>query len=315
MTPLTVRLKDYLVVRRSFGYDLSTSERVLRRFAEFAATEGADHVTIDLFLRWKEHFGCANNNTWSARLGIIRAFACWLQAIDPRTEVPPPGLVNRKLRRTRPYIYSAEQIAEIVKSAARLPSAYGLRGWTYSTLFGLIAVSGLRINEAIGLDEADVDLCEAVLLIKRGKNGKSRIIPISACATERLKAYRAERNRILGASPAPFFLSEDGVRPTDCAARYNFVQVCQSIGLRAKEPFYKHGRGPRIHDLRHTFAVRTIMEWYRRGLNPDREMYNLSTYLGHSLPEHTYWYIEAIPELLQLASQRAEKSLTEGEAL
>jgi hypothetical protein len=139
MTPLTVRLEHYLAVRRDFGHDLSTSGRVLRRFAEFAATEGADHVTVELFLRWKAHFGCANNNTWSARLGMVRAFAGWLQAIDPRTEIPPPGLVSGKLRRTRPYIYSAGQIAEIVKGAARLTSAYGLRGWTYSTLFGLTA--------------------------------------------------------------------------------------------------------------------------------------------------------------------------------
>jgi integrase len=314
MTSLTVRLEEYVAARRSFGFDLSTSERVLRRFAEFAAAEGVNHVTADLFLRWKEHFGAANNNTWSARLGMVRGFAGWLQGIDPRTEVPPPGLVSGKLRRSRPYIYSADQIAKIVTGAARLPSAYGLRGWTYSTLFGLIAVSGLRINEAISLDDADVDLSEAVLLIKRGKNRKSRLVPLSACAAGRLSAYRTERSRILGTSYAPFFLLDSGLRPTDCAARYNFAQVCQNIGLRTQQALHKHGRGPRIHDLRHTFAVRTITEWYRKGLDPDREMLNLSTYLGHSEPEHTYWYIEAVPELLQLACQRAEQSLTKGEA-
>ena len=314
MTSLAVRLEEYVAVRRSFGFDLSTSERVLRRFAGFAAAENADHVTVDLFLRWKEHFGSADNNTWSARLGMVRCFASWLQGIDPRTEVPPPGLVSGKPRRSRPYIYTAGQIAEIVAGAARLPSAYGLRGWTYSTLFGLIAVSGLRINEAIGLDDEDVDLSEAVLLIKRGKNRKTRLVPLSACAAGRLGAYRAERNRILGTSHTPFFVQDSGLRPTDCAARYNFALVCQDIGLRTQQALHKHGRGPRIHDLRHTFAVRTITEWYRKGLDPDREMLNLSTYLGHSEPEHTYWYIEAVPELLQLACQRAEQSLTKGEA-
>ena len=309
MTPLTLRLDQYLAIRRSFGHSLSTAERVLRRFAEFAAAEGADHVSVDLFLRWKEHFGSADNNTWSARLGMVRGFAGWLQNIDPRTEIPPSGLISGKLRRSRPYIYSAEQIVQIVASAARLPSSYGLRGWTYSTFFGLIAVSGLRINEAIQLDEEDVDLKEGVLLIKRGKNGKSRMVPISACATERLKAYRAERNRILGASPAPFFRLDRGLRPTDCASRYTFARICQGIGLRARESFNKHGHGPRIHDLRHTFAVRTILEWYRQGLDPDHEMFKLSTYLGHAKLEHTYWYIEAVPELLQLACQRAERSL------
>ena len=315
MIPLSLQIEKYLTVRRGFGYDLSTSGRILRRFAEFAASEGVNHITVDLFLRWKKQFGSANNNTWAARLSVVRSFATWLQVIDPRTEVPPPDLMKYKASRTRPYIYSAEQIAEIIMEAARLPSAYGLRGWTYSTFFGLIAVAGLRISEAIWLDEKDVDLRDAVVLIKRGKNGKSRIVPITASAAERLRAYRTERNRILGASPAPFFLLDSGLRPTDCAARYNFALVCKTLGLRTQQRFYKHGRGPRIHDLRHTFAVRTMVEWYRRGVDPDREMFNLSTYLGHTNPENTYWYIEAVPELLQLACERAERSLAAGVTL
>jgi integrase len=206
-------------------------------------------------------------------------------------------------------MYSDAEITAIVAESARLPSAYGLRGWTCSTLFGLIALTGLRVNEALRLDDEDVDLKEAVLTVRRAKNGKSRFIPISPCATERLRAYRAERSRILGAGRAAFFLLENGDRPTDCTARYNFAMVCQQIGLRAPQPFNKHGRGPRIHDLRHTFAVRTITDWYRHGLDPEREMLKLSTYLGHAKPELTYWYIEAIPELLQLACERAERNL------
>jgi integrase len=314
MTPLTVRLEQYLAVRRSLGYDLSFSERVLRRFTAFTDSEGADHITVDLFLRWKKHYGSANNNTWSARLSMVRVFANWLRGFDPRTEVPPPGLISGKLRRTRPYIYTDDQVAAIVTEAAQLPSSYGLRGWTCSTLFGLIAVTGLRVSEALGLDDEDVDLNQAVLTVRHGKNGKSRLIPISECAAKRLSAYRAERNRILGASPAAFFLLERGERPTDCAARSNFAVVCQRIGLRERQAFNKHGRGPRIHDLRHTFAVRTIMNWYRRGLDPDREMLKLSTYLGYSKPELTYWYIEGVPELLQLACERAERNLGGREA-
>jgi integrase/recombinase XerD len=314
MTPLTVRLKHYIAVRRSLGYDLSFPERVLRRFTEFADSERADHVTVDLFLRWKERYGSANNHTWCTRLSMVRVFASWLQGFDPRNEVPPPGLISSKPRRTRPYIYSDDQVAEMVAEAGRLPSSYGLRGWTCSTLFGLIAVTGLRVSEAIGLDDKDVDLNEAVLSIRRGKNGKGRFVPLSASAAERMRAYRAERNRLLGSSRAAFFLLESGERPSDCSARYNFAQVSQRIGLRERQAFNKHGRGPRIHDLRHTFAVRTIMDWYRRGLDPDREMLKLSTYLGHTKPELTYWYIEAIPELLQLACERAERNLGEREA-
>jgi integrase len=286
----------------------------LCRFTEFAAAEGTDHITVDLFLRWKDHFGKANNNTWAARLGMVRAFATWLQGIDPRTEVPPAGLISHRFHRSRPYIYTDQQVAHIAEEAGGLPSSYGLRGWTYSTLFGVIAATGLRISEALGLNEEDVDLEEAVLTVRRGKNGKSRFVPVTACVVDRLRAYRHERNRLLGAKGSPFFVIENGARLTDCGARYNFAQVCQRIGLRQPQEFGKHGRGPRIHDLRHTFAVRTIIDWYRAGLDPDREMIRLSTYLGHAKPEFTYWYIEAVPELLQLASDRAARSLATGGA-
>jgi integrase/recombinase XerD len=309
MITLTERLDDYISVRRSLGYDLSFAARVLRGFTRFADQEGTDHITVDLFLRWKKGFGKADNNTWSARLGMVRVFAGWLQGHDARTEVPPPGLIAGKQRRGRPYIYSEAEVAMIVARSAKLPSRYGIRGWTCSTLFGLIAVTGLRINEAIALDEGDVDLDEGVITVKRGKNGTARFVPLAPSTVARLRAYCAERTRLLGPTTGPFFLIESGERPTDCCARYNFAIVSQDLGLREPQSVCKHGRGPRIHDLRHTFAVRTIMGWYRKGLDPDREMIKLSTYLGHSKPEITYWYIEAVPELLQLASARAERSL------
>jgi integrase/recombinase XerD len=309
MTTLTERLDEYIAVRRSLGYDLSFPARVLRGFTAFADREGCDHITVDLFLRWKKGFGKASNNTWLTRLGMVRGFAGWLQGYDARTEVPPSGLIAGKLRRGRPYIYAEAEVAMIVARAAKLPSRYGIRGWTCSTLFGLIAVTGLRINEAIALDDDDVDLDEGVITVRRGKNGTARFVPIAVCTVARLRAYRAERTRLLGPTAGPFFLIESGERPTDCCARYNFAIVSQDLGLREVQRFCKHGRGPRIHDLRHTFAVRTIMGWYCKGLDPDREMIKLSTYLGHCKPEHTYWYIEAVPELLQLASQRAERSL------
>lgn len=310
MTTMAQRLDEYVTVRRTLGYDLAFAARVLRGFAEFADNERADHLTIDLFLRWKSSFGNASNNTWARRLGMVRGFAGWLQGQDEQTEVPPSGLITGKVRRSRPYIYSEAEVAAIVVRASQLPSPYGMRGWTCSTLFGLIAVTGLRIGEALGLDDEDVDLDEGVITVTRGKNGTARYVPIASSTVARLRAYRAERDRLLGASPGPFFLIEGGQRPTDCCARYNFAVVSQDLGLRARQRFCRHGRGPRVHDLRHTFAVRTIITWYRKGLDPDREMIKLSTYLGHCKPEHTYWYIEAVPELLQLASRRAERALT-----
>ncbi len=314
MTTLSQRLTDYLAVRRSLGFSLAFDGRILRVFTAFADRAGADHITVDLFLRWKAVYGHANSNTWSHRLGMVRAFASWLKGYDDRTEIPPAGLIPARWRRPRPYIYSEKEVATLVSRAAGLRSLYGLRGWTCSTLFGLIAVTGLRVNEALRLDDDDVDLDAGVITVKRCKNGKARLVPIASSTAERLAAYHAERMRLLRPAAGAFFRNDEGRRMSDCSARYNFAVISQEMGLRERQRFCKHGRGPRIHDLRHTFAVRTIMNWYRKGLDPDREMLRLSTYLGHLKPDYTYWYIEAAPELMQLASKRAERSLAAGAA-
>jgi integrase len=302
-------LDRYLTIRRGLGYDLSTAERILRRFIAFAGRERAEHISTDLFLRWHEATGRANRQVGAVRLGIVRLFAQWLHGIDPRHEVPPRGLFPGHYRRTRPYIYSDEEIRRIVAAAAELPSVNGIRALTCSTLFGLIAVTGLRVGEAISLDAADVDLDAGVLTLRRGKLGKARLLPISDSTTARLAAYARERDRLLGAPSQPFFVSDRGGRLTDWGPRYNFAAVCQAIGLRPAEKFHRHGHGPRIHDMRHSFAVRTLANWYRTGKDPAQEMIKLTTYLGHANPAHTYWYLEAVPELLDLASRRAEASL------
>jgi integrase len=242
-------------------------------------------------------------------LSIIRVFARWLQGLDSRHEVPPASLIPYRLRRTRPYIYSGDEIQRIIQAAAKLPSIYGLRSLTFSTFFGLVAVTGMRISEAIMLDVGDVDLVAGVVTIRHGKLGKARYNPISDSTKARLSDYVKERRRLLGGQQDAFFLSEQGTRLTDCCVRYNFAVVCQQIGLRPAQLFHRHGRGPRIHDLRHTFAVHTLLNWYRTGKDAAREMIKLTTYLGHCNPAHTYWYIEAVPELLQLASQRAVTAL------
>jgi integrase len=311
MSTLAQELDRYLTIRRSLGYDLGTAARVLRRFVVFVETRKARHITTDLFLAWQAEFGQANQQTWSARLGMVRQFALWLSGIDPRNEVPPKALIPGRYRRARPYIYSEREIVRIVEEAARLPSANGIRALTFATLFGLIAVTGLRVSEAIALDDSDADLENGVLTVHRGKSGKARIVPLTQSATNRLAAYARERSRLLGHAPKSFFISDTGNRPDDCSARYNFATVCQRIGLRSPQKFNKHGRGPRIHDLRHTFAARTMVNWYRAGKDPEREMIKLSTYLGHTEPAHTYWYIEAVPELLALASERAARAISQ----
>ena len=310
MSTLSRELDRYLTIRRSLGYRLRAHERILRKLVAFAEQHGAEHISTDLFLRWKKASGgSASRHTWAQSLAIVRLFAQWLHAIDTGNEVPPRGLIPKNTRRPKPYIYSEDEIRRIVKAAAILPSANGIRALTYPVLFGLIAVTGMRISESLSLDAGEVDLETGVVTIQCGKFGKSRLLPLSADTTARLIAYARERDRHLGCRPQPFFVSDRGERIAYTTARDTFAVVCKNIGLRPAQRFGRSGRGPRIHDLRHTFAVRTIMNWYRTGKDPAREMIRLTTYLGHADPADTYWYIEAVPELLALASARAEASL------
>ncbi len=309
MSTLSAQLDNYLKIRRGLGFALRTDERILRRFTEFVISEGSELLQRDHFARWMKHFGKAGQYTWSRRLGIIRLFAAWLHANDSRNEIPPANFIPQRKRRPKPFIYTSAEIGQILDQAARLPSANGIRRLTYATLFGLIAVTGLRISEALALDCSDIDFDNDVLTVHNGKSGKQRIVPFSESASLKLRIYARERDRLSEGQPVPFFVDDHGRRISACAARYNFASVCQAVGLRQPQRYQRHGVGPRIHDLRHTFAVQTMIDWYRQGLDPNQEIIKLTTILGHESISHTYWYIEAIPELLELASSRAELSL------
>lgn len=294
----------YLTVRRQLGANLSTDERILRRFATFADHDGAEYLDTKLIMRWLESLPSASAGTRGARFRVARQFAEWLHGMDPRHEAPSRGLVPGRVQRVHPYIYSDAEIVAIIEHARTLPSVYGMRGLTCSTLFGLIAVTGLRINEALRLDNVDLDAESGVLHVRYGKLGKERLLPLDPSVVQQLQNYGRERDRLLGQKPEAFFVTCEGGRLGECGARYNFAHVCQQIGLRAPQLYLRHGRGPRIHDLRHTFAVRTLLSWYRSGNDVSREMIKLTTWLGHASPANTYWYLEAVPELLELASAR-----------
>jgi integrase/recombinase XerD len=310
---LASQLDRYLAVRRSLGYDLRTSERVLRRFVRFADDAGAQHIDTGLFLRWDASQPVAGSSTRSARLGMVRLFAMWLSSIDPAHEAPPRGLLPDRTMRQRPYIYSKAEIWDIIAAASELPSAYGMRGLTCSTFFGLIAITGLRISEALALDTSDLGVATGVLSVRHGKLGKERLLPLDQTVVDRLIAYTTERNRLLGRASTPLFVRCNGDRLSEWSARASFARVSRAIGLRGYLRFKRHGKGPRIHDLRHTFAVRTMIDWYRMGKDPAREMIRLTTWLGHASPDHTFWYIEAVPELLELAMARATRLGREAE--
>ncbi len=306
MSALHEALATYLALRRGLGAELLRPGAYLRRFVEFLDREGASVVTTELAVRWATAPADATPATWASRLDDVRRFTRWLSATDPRTEVPPPGLLPDRYRRRSPYIYSDDEVARIVREAARLPSSVGLRAHTYATLFGLLAATGLRLGEALALDRDDVDLRAALLAVRRAKFGKSRFVPVHDSTRTALRRYAEQRDVLIShpASPA-FLLSERGTRITQCSARYNFVVVSRAIGLRPPARGHSHGRGPRLHDMRHRLAARTLVRWYREGRDVERELPKLATYLGHVHVADTYWYIEAVPELLQLATERA----------
>ena len=311
MTDLSFELDRYLAIRRSLGHRLKAPEGILRRFVGFAAAQGANRITTQLFLQWHGTFGVASRETWAQRYTAVRLFARWMHGLDPTHELLPARLMPYRQRRKRPHIYSEEQIRSILREASALRSRNGLRGASYSVLFGLIAVTGLRVSEALSLNVSEVDLDAGIITVLRGKFGGERLVPIEETTRQRLCEYAAVRDRLFGQQSKRFFLDDQGGLLTSTGARYNFANICQKIGLREPQHRHGHGRGPRIHDLRHTFAVRTLIGWYRSGMDPNREMIKLTTYLGHTAPACTYWYIEAVPELLELASKRADACASE----
>ncbi len=305
MSGLRESVEEYLAIRRSLGFRLITVAYDLYNFVDFAEGEGASYITTELALRWAQLSTEAQPATRAARLGSVRRFAAWRSATDPRTQVPPQGLLPHRYRRTRPYIYSDDEIGRIVLTAGELASPKGLRARTYSTLFGLLAVTGMRVSEAVSLDRHDVDFEAAILTIRRTKFGKTRLVPVHPSTRAALRAYGQQRDQVVRVSLTPgFFVSERGTRITGCTARYTFAKVSREIGLRAPVKGHRHGHGPRLHDMRHRFAVRTLIDWYRAGLDVEREIPKLATYLGHVHVHDTYWYLEAVPELLALATER-----------
>ena len=276
MSRLDTALNEYLAIRRALGFGLREVSVCLRNFAAFLEAEGASHITTELALRWATRPADVQPATWAWRLGMVRRFAAWCKTADPRTEIPPAGLLPHRFHRKKPHLYSDEEIDKILRQAARLDSPKGLRSYTYATLFGLLAVTGMRVNEAVSLDRQDVDLVHGILNIRRTKFGKSRYVPIHPSTVKVLQQYTQRRDRIAPIPTPAFFVSERGVRIADYMARYTFAKLSQQLGLRSRAK--GHGHGPRLHDMRHRFAARTLIHWYRAGLDVERELPKLVTF-------------------------------------
>ena len=304
MISLRRAVQQYLTMRRSLGFKLRDMGRNLRHFVSFMEQQGASLITTDLALRWARQPQDVQPAQWAARLSSVRSFARYWSATDPQTEIPPLGLLPHRYKRSTPYIYSNDEIQHLLKAARNLPPPTGLRPWTYHCLFGLMAVTGLRISEAIGLDRQDVDLEQGLLTVRLTKFSKSRLVPLHPSTVRRLKSYVRRRDDLYLQPPTSrFFLSNRGTPLTDWVARSTFVKLSRQIGLRKTSDHF----GPRLHDLRHRFAVTTLLDWYRTGVDVEQRLPVLSTYLGHAHVTDTYWYLSAIPELLALTKDRLEK--------
>jgi integrase len=304
MISLRKAVENYLTMRRSLGFKLRDMGYNLRHFVSFMEQQRASIITTELALRWAQQPQDVHPAQWAARLSFVRSFARYWSATDPRTEIPPTGLLPYRTKRATPYIYSNDEIQKILKAARNLPPSTGLRPWTYYSLFGLMAVTGMRISEVIRLDHADVDLKQGLLTVRLTKFSKSRLIPLHPSTVKKLKRYLHRRDELYPRHlTARFFLSNQGTPLTDCMVRWTFVKLSRQIGLRKVGDSF----GPRLHDLRHRFAVTTLLHWYRTGLDVEQRLPVLSTYLGHAHVTDTYWYLSAIPELLALTKDRLEK--------
>jgi site-specific recombinase XerD len=258
-------------------------------------------------VRWAKLPTRVQPSRWATRLAIVRQFAEYFRTIDPRTEIPPRDLLPGTYRRKPPYLYDNDEIHQLVQAAWAMRSPTGLRAWTYATLLGLLTVTGLRITEALALDRRDVDLRDGVLAIHRTKCRKERLVPVHETTRRALLRYARVRDGVHPRRKTEAFLvSEDGRRLNHCSVREIFVRLSRRIGIRTRVG--RFGHGPRLHDLRHRLAVNTLVRWYRSGVDVERRLPVLSTYLGHTKVSDTYWYLEAIPELLRLALARVERA-------
>jgi integrase/recombinase XerD len=304
MKPLRDAIEEYLALRRSLGFKLHDTARGLRAFAAFLEQKAAPYITTALALEWAMQPVHQQPSEWARRLGFVRVFARHWRASDPRTEIPPAGLLPFRPQRAQPYLYSEQEIQKLLAAAKGLSAPNRLRPWTYHCLFGLLVVSGMRLSEALKLERQDVDLDQAVLTIRQTKFNKTRLIPLHRSTRDVLTDYAVRRDRLVPCPASPcFLLNDQGRRLEPSAVHRTFYELSRQIGLRGPADH----RGPRLHDFRHRFAVHTLIEWYRAGQDLERRLPVLSTFLGHAHVADTYWYLSIHPELMGLATRRLEQ--------
>ncbi|WP_445183484.1 tyrosine-type recombinase/integrase [Pseudonocardia sp. Cha107L01] len=298
-------LVDYLALRRALGYRLDRPEKLLGQFLDHLEHAGQSRITVAAALDWAQRpAGGGDSNWWAYRLSAVRGFATYLHTLDPEHEVPAAGLLPQRPHRASPYLYSAADITALVAATSSLRTP--LRRATFATLIGLLAVTGIRVGEAIALDRGDVDLTAGRLVVCHGKFGKTRELALHPTTIDALRRYQRLRDRLAPPTGTPALLvSAAGTRLLYCNVHHAFHRLVNRAGLTPRAGSCR----PRIHDLRHSFAVAAMLEAYAAGQDGQTRLTLLSTWLGHVHPASTYWYLSASPELMAVAGQRLEAHL------
>ena len=303
MNPFHRAVEDYIALRRSLGFKLRDYADCLHEFVSFLEAQGSSRVTTKLAVEYATQRQDERPDSWARRLIMIRGFARYCVGADPRTEIPPLGLLRFRPPRAKPYLYSEDEIRRLLEAALNLKTPYSLQRHTYYCLFGLLAVTGLRLGEAISLQPQDVDLSAGVLTVRGAKFGKSRLVPLHPSTRAVLRDYAQRRDRFFAGRPIPYFLMTGRGKKMDKASLSSvFRALSRQIGIR--RPGVR--RGPRLHDFRHRFAIQTLLRWYQSGEEVARRLPVLSTYLGHVHVSGTYWYLGSTPELITAASKLIE---------
>lgn len=299
MTGLGERLAGYLELRRGLGFGLQREEKLLGQFITWLEDTGAATITAADALAWVTLPTDASPGWLKFRMQAVRGFAAYLATIDPATEIPPPGLLPGGPRRAVPYLYSPADIAALLAQAERLKTR--VRQETLKTFISLLAVTGMRAGEAVALDDEDFDPDGGLLVVRHAKLGKHRLLPLHPTTVTALLAYRQLRDQRF---PRPrseaLLVSSAGTRLLYYNVGQTFARLARQAGLTARAG----GCRPRPHDLRHSFAVGTLLDWCRDDADIAARLPLLSAYLGHAAPAHTYWYLQASPELLAEAARR-----------
>ncbi len=306
MNTLRKSLDDYLSVRRALGAKLDRSEKLLRQFVDYLDQHQAQIVTIEHAVAWATL--PQRSGWWHAmRLSVVRCFTIYLSNVDGRTQIPPPGMIAHGRHRATPYLYSAAEVQLLLQAAAKLSNE--IHAATYPVLIGLLAVTGMRLGEAIALTVNDFDNATETLTIRDGKFGKSRLLPLHESTANGLRRYLARRSQLINSyrliDSGALLISRSATHLSHSQADKVWQRLRTQAGLKTRSSNYL----PRIHDLRHSFAVATLLDAYQRGDDVAALVPKLSTYLGHTDPKHTFWYLSAAPELLALAGQRLETHL------